>query len=236
MIVSILRRHCVGGSKSCKFKKIGQANSITAAKIQIIKSENIGDVGDIIATCEGDDISSVASCALDFWVVDFSEKLLKVPPLPLEFGENNTWLNFWESKNSIAHDMLDLASTCIDKKSLTLAACACARTTFKYIPEDEVRLVAAVEKAELWSNGMSTLKDVKDAADIALRSNADPSTIHSIVAAAYTAIESKYSHTAAYYAYEAGDEQDDVREKLAGIVRYFIPLEKLMLALVSKNR
>ena len=50
------------------------------------------------------------------------------------------------------------------RKQLVLAACACAETALKYVPEGEERPRIAIETARKWARGKATLEQVKEAA------------------------------------------------------------------------
>ena len=53
------------------------------------------------------------------------------------------------------------ARTKCDRKKILLAACACARTALPYASGPEA--LAAIEAAEAWCRGETTLKDVREA-------------------------------------------------------------------------
>ena len=52
------------------------------------------------------------------------------------------------------------------RKKLVLAACKCARLALKYIPKDEKRPLKAIQVAEKWSRGDTSisLQDIRNAA------------------------------------------------------------------------
>ena len=50
------------------------------------------------------------------------------------------------------------------KEQTVLAACACARTALRFVPADEERPLRAIESAEKWARGKTTLKEVRTAA------------------------------------------------------------------------
>ena len=52
----------------------------------------------------------------------------------------------------------------VDRKKLVLAACGCARTALKYVPEGEDRPRIAIETAEAWIKGEATIEQVRTAA------------------------------------------------------------------------
>jgi hypothetical protein len=47
-----------------------------------------------------------------------------------------------------------------DSPHVRLAACACARTTLKYIPKNEKRLLRAIETSEAYARGKATLEEL----------------------------------------------------------------------------
>jgi len=80
------------------------------------------------------------------------------------------------------------------RKQLVLAACACAETALKYVPEGEERPRIAIETARKWARGKATLEQVKEAANNA----------HYAAAAAAYAAAAAAAYAAAYaYAYAA---------------------------------
>ena len=83
------------------------------------------------------------------------------------------------------------------RKQLVLTACECARLSLKYIPKGEKRPLIAIETAEKWANGDSSvsLQNVRDAAD----------------AAAYYAYAA-YAADAADAAYAAADAAADAAD------------------------
>ena len=69
------------------------------------------------------------------------------------------------------------------RKTLVLAACACARLALQYVVNGETRPLVAIETAEAWAKGEGgvTLADVRNAA------NAAAYAAYAAYAAAYTA-------------------------------------------------
>jgi len=55
----------------------------------------------------------------------------------------------------------------VDRKILVMAACACARTSLKYVKNGEDRPRVAIETAEAWCRGKATIREVRSAADAA---------------------------------------------------------------------
>jgi len=81
----------------------------------------------------------------------------------------------------------------VDRKTIVLAACACARTALKYVPAGEDRPRIAIETAEAWTRGEATMGQVRKAAHAA--------TSAAYYAATDAAADAAYVATpAAYYA------------------------------------
>lgn len=57
--------------------------------------------------------------------------------------------------------MLWYAALKLNHKLVVRAACACARTALKYVPQNEKRPLLAIEITEEWFNGKATLKQVE---------------------------------------------------------------------------
>ena len=74
-----------------------------------------------------------------------------------------TFDEFWSSVGR-SDWMFWLAARLIDRKVLVRAACACARTTLKFVKPGEDRPRIAIETAEKWTVGQATIEDVSAAA------------------------------------------------------------------------
>ena len=105
----------------------------------------------------------------------------------------------------------------VDRKLVVLAACDCAETALKYVPEVEDRPRAAIEMARAWTRGEATIKQVRKAADAA-DAAAD--------AAAYAA-----DAAAAAAAYAADAVRARARRECAELVRRSIPLSVVQAAI-----
>ena len=49
----------------------------------------------------------------------------------------------------------------VDRRTIVLSACACARTALQYVPPGEDRPRLAIERAEAWCRGEATIEDVR---------------------------------------------------------------------------
>ena len=50
-----------------------------------------------------------------------------------------------------------------DRRTIVLAACACARDALRFVPSGETRPLAAIETAERWVRGEASIRDVRAA-------------------------------------------------------------------------
>ena len=100
------------------------------------------------------------------------------------------------------------------RKKLVLTACKCARLALKYVPKNEKRPLKAIQTAEKWGGGDSSisLADVKNAyvaaSAYADAADADDAAYAADAAAyaAYAAADAAYAaYAAAYAAYAAAD-------------------------------
>jgi hypothetical protein len=102
------------------------------------------------------------------------------------------------------------------RKKLVLAACECARLSLELIPENEKRSLIAIEIAEKWTRGESSIEDVKNAADAAGIVYA-AGTVYA-TNAAYVAANATYTDTAVYYV-----NRYSILKQCADIVRKHYP-------------
>jgi len=93
--------------------------------------------------------------------------------------------------------MLWLAGRVVARKTVVLAACACARTALQYVPTGEDRPRVAIETAERWARGEATIAEVRSAANAA---NAYAAYAATYAANAYAAYAAAYAANAAAYA------------------------------------
>jgi hypothetical protein len=121
----------------------------------------------------------------------------------------------------------------IDRKALVLAACDCAETALRFVPEGEDRPRVAIETARRWARGAATLQETRDAADAA--SAADSAADASAEIAASYAAHASYAaaasaSSASYAAVSAADSAADAYAAYGGVRAH-----KRMSALVRKR-
>ena len=102
------------------------------------------------------------------------------------------WLEAWEVCDDARWMLHAAASVAVDRRIVVLAACACARTALRHVPEDEARPLRAIETAEAWARGEAT----------AVQARAASLDANDAAAAAYAAANAAYGN-AAYAAYAA---------------------------------
>ena len=111
----------------------------------------------------------------------------------------------------------------VDRKLLVMAACACARTALRFVPDGELRPLQAIEAAESWCRDEATIDQVQAAA-------------HAAYYAASHAAYAAYADTAAAYAYyayyaaaadAATAARTVARAECADLVRGIIKLDEL---------
>lgn len=145
----------------------------------------------------------------------------------------------------------------VDRRRVALAACACARTALKYVPEGEKRPLHAIELTERWGRGEPevTLEQVRQAArgaraaDYAAAEAADAAAEAAYAAyaaaadyaaayAADAAADAAYAAAAAYAAYAADTRKNAHTQALTEMmlmVREHLPLEVVAEALRGRS-
>ena len=73
------------------------------------------------------------------------------------------WPEAWEPCEDARWMLHAAASVGVDRRLVVLAACACARTSLRYVPEGEARPLRAIETAEAWARGKATAGQVRTA-------------------------------------------------------------------------
>ena len=112
-----------------------------------------------------------------------------------------------------------VAKVGVDRKIVVTAACACARTALRFVPDGEHRPLSAIETTEAWVRGNTTTEDVRAAA-------------YAAGAAAYAAAGA--AGAAADAAAYAVARTSSLRE-MADIVRTLIPWEFVQAALTVEE-
>ena len=74
------------------------------------------------------------------------------------------WPEAWEPCEDARWMLHAAASVGVDRCLVVLAACACARTSLRYVPEGEARPLRAIETAEAWARGEATAEQARTAA------------------------------------------------------------------------
>jgi hypothetical protein len=111
--------------------------------------------------------------------------------------------------------LLWLTARLCDRKTVVLAACACARTALRHIPTDDERPRTAIETAEAWCRGEATAEQVM-AIDISSE------YVSAATDAAYAAVTYAISAVLDDHINYAGNAASALRE-MAVLVRSMIP-------------
>jgi len=112
----------------------------------------------------------------------------------------------------------------VDRKTIVLAACACARTALKYVPAGEDRPRIAIETAEAWTRGEATMGQVRKAAHAATSAayyaatDAAADAAYVATPAAYYAAADAAAHAAYYAATDAAADAAYVATSAASAV------------------
>ena len=132
----------------------------------------------------------------------------------------------------------------VDRKTIVLAACACARTALKYVPAGEDRPRIAIETAEAWTRGEATMGQVRKAAHAATSAayyaatDAAADAAYVATPAAYYAAADAAAHAAtsaasAVNAAYAADCYATAHKQMADIVRKIIPFSVIKQAIAE---
>jgi len=115
----------------------------------------------------------------------------------------------------------------VDRRAIVLAACACARTSLRFVPKSERRPLVAIQTAERWARGRATIEEVR-AADAAVYTAYAYAGYDAADAAAYVA-------DAAAYAADASAARGRTMSSMAVVVRKWIPWKIVNAALAGKR-
>ena len=121
-----------------------------------------------------------------------------------------------------------VAKVGVDRKIVVTAACACARTALRFVPDGEHRPLSTIETTEAWVRGNTTTEDVRAAAGAAAYAAAGAAGA-AADAAAYAAGAADAAADAAAYAVA---RTSSLRE-MADIVRKTIPWEVVQLVITA---
>jgi hypothetical protein len=111
----------------------------------------------------------------------------------------------------------------VDRRSVVQAACSCARTALKHVPEGEERPRRALDVAEAWTRGEASLEDVRVAAYAAAAAAYDAAYDADYDAAYAASAAAAYDAAAAAYAAAYADDDDDANAR-ADALRLMVPL------------
>ena len=169
-----------------------------------------------------------------------------------DWSSAREWLEAWEVCDDARWMLHAAASVAVDRRLVVLAACACARTSLRHVPEGEARPLRAIETAEAWARGEATAGQARAAADAAHAAaydaydDADAAAYAAYAAcarsAAYVAASAAYGNAAyaAYAAYAAGHPVEaarrDALRELASLVRSSIPTLDVLRAASATRR
>jgi len=110
----------------------------------------------------------------------------------------------------------------VDRKLFVLVACACARTSLKFVLKGEDRPRIAIETAEAWTRDEATIEQVQETTAAAHAAHA----VHA-AHAGYAASSPVYAANAAFAAHAVGQKQ------MADIVRGIIPFSVIRKAVAE---
>jgi hypothetical protein len=90
--------------------------------------------------------------------------------------------------------------TLTQRRAIVLAACDCAETALRHVPEGELRPAEAIRVARAWCRGKATLQDVRAATNAAYAASAAATNAATNAAAAASAADDAAAYAAAYTA------------------------------------
>ena len=153
----------------------------TTVRVEYVDAQAIGDAPWTDAGTYTDDVRDVLG-SLDrdpqrvyrvqgqLYATSPSGSLVRLPrPVWTYSGEARAWIGerAWDTawtECSDARWMLNAVAGIVERPTLVLAACACARTALHLVPDGELRPLRAIETAERWCRGEVTIDEVRDAA------------------------------------------------------------------------
>ena len=99
-------------------------------------------------------------------MTDFTQKLkeLNACKEAVEWVDGRSLRKCWQVADRGDWMLWLAAKVGVDRKLLVLAACDCAETALKHVPEGEDRPRKAIETARAWCDGKATIEDVEAAA------------------------------------------------------------------------
>jgi hypothetical protein len=131
----------------------------------------------------------------------------------------------------------------IDHKQIVLAACDCAETALRHVPEGEDRPRKAIKTARAWARGEATLDEVRTAAYADADADADAAAAaaaYAAAAAAYAAdaaaAAAAYAAYAAHAAYARRKARAKALKKCAAITRRHIGWREIETAIQQTNK
>ena len=110
----------------------------------------------------------------------------------------------------------------VDRRQITLAACACARLVLDLVPDGEERPRLAIEAAEGWARGEVLIEAVESANADAYAAASAAAAAYANAAAAATAAAASATAATAAYASASASARADMRERTAREVRRVI--------------
>ena len=130
--------------------------------------------------------------------------------------------------------MLWLAGRLVARPLVVLAACACARTTLRYVPTDENRPRVAIETAERWARGAATSAEVRSAAAAAADACATDADADACAASDACDAATTCAANAAATVY-AADGRKVALAQMANLVRGIIVADQVAAGLEGRN-
>ncbi len=137
--------------------------------------------------------------------------------------ERADWLLWWAATQNI------------DRKLLVRTACQCARHVLRsrFVPQDELRPLHAIETAERWCDGLATIAEVRfaaaDAVDTAMSRSDAVYAAYVAAYAAYAAVDTDFVWRSATVGNTPDDAPAQEHPEMSVIVRTAIPFGLLQI-------